>query len=108
MLVQPEDDPQLRDLLREWEVPGAPLSLNERILGRRQAWWRFLITGSIRIPVPVSVLVAIVVVGLAAAVVQDHRKVPPKADATAGNVSLKGFRPVKNAKVRIIRGAYGE
>jgi hypothetical protein len=108
MSVEPEDDPQLRDLLREWEVPGTPLSLNERILRRRQVWWRFLIIGSIRIPVPVGVVVAIVIVGLTAAVVQDHHKMPPKPDATAGNLSLKGFRPVENAKVRIIRGAYVE
>jgi hypothetical protein len=108
MSVEPEDDPQLRSLLKEWDVPGSPLSLNARILRRRWVGWRFFITSSIRIPVPVGVVVAIVVVGLAAVVVQDHHKVPPKPDAMAGNVSLKDFRPVENANVRIIRSAYVE
>jgi hypothetical protein len=47
------NDPQLRELLREWQTPQIPSSLEERVLGARQSWWSFLLHGYIRVPVPV-------------------------------------------------------
>jgi hypothetical protein len=84
-------DRELGDLLREWKVGDAPASLEERVLGRKQPWWRFLLTGSIRVPVPLA----------AAAVVMAAVALwPARTPATAA--SLKDFRPIDQPVGRII------
>ena len=65
--MEPTDDPQLRKLLREWKVEDAPRSLDERILGVRKPWWQFLISGSMRIPVPAALAFAAVFLVMTAA-----------------------------------------
>src|ERR1700733_8983198 len=58
-----QEDAQLRELLQEWHAPAAPSSLERRVLGSlREPWWRFLINGYIRVPVPVACCVAVVVI----------------------------------------------
>jgi hypothetical protein len=64
--MQPDnDDAQLRGLLREWQAPETPRSLEHRVLGSRVkasakgSWWRFLIGGYIRVPVSVACGVAL-------------------------------------------------
>jgi hypothetical protein len=52
--MEPNDDLQLRNLLREWQVQTPP-SLEKRVLTPRQGWWHFLLTGYVRVPVPVAV-----------------------------------------------------
>jgi hypothetical protein len=47
------NDPQLRELLREWQTPAVSPELEERVLRPRTSWWSFLIHGYIRVPVPV-------------------------------------------------------
>ena len=47
------NDPQLRELLREWQAPGISPSLEERVLKPHGSWTRFLLHGSIRVPLPV-------------------------------------------------------
>jgi peroxiredoxin len=37
------NDPQLRDLLREWQAPGISPAVEERILGPRRSWSSFLL-----------------------------------------------------------------
>jgi hypothetical protein len=56
--MEQNDDRELRTLLREWEPPPVPSSLEDRILRRRQPLWRFLFAGQIRVPVPVAICVA--------------------------------------------------
>jgi hypothetical protein len=51
--MEPNDDSQLRSLLKEWRAPETPSSLEQRVLGARRNWWHFLIRGTIRVPVPV-------------------------------------------------------
>jgi hypothetical protein len=48
------NDRQLRDLLREWQTPGIPPALEERVLRPPRSWPRFLLRGYIRVPVPVA------------------------------------------------------
>ena len=48
------NDPQLRELLREWQAPGIPASLEERVLRPSRSWSRILLHGYIRVPVPVA------------------------------------------------------
>jgi hypothetical protein len=69
--MQPNDDQhedvQLRNLLREWQAPETPASLERRVLGsgalgaleKPQAWWRFLVNGYIRVPVSVACALAV-------------------------------------------------
>jgi len=103
--MEPTDDLRLSELLREWRVPNAPSSLDRRVLvargaGASKSWWRFLLTGSVRIPVPVGLGIAVLVVTMAGALVLRRE---PAAPATS-SVSLVEFRPVKDVNVRVIRG----
>jgi hypothetical protein len=70
--MQPNDDSrqqdsQLSDVLQEWQAPATPGSLEQRVLAvsrttTPQPWWRFLLNGYIRVPVPVACCVAVVVI----------------------------------------------
>jgi len=52
--MEPDNDPQLRSLLKEWQVPPLTTSFEERVLGTRKSWWRFLLNGHISVPVPIA------------------------------------------------------
>ena len=54
------NDDELRSALRHWKAPDAPASLERRVLG--QPWWRWLLTGSVRVPVPALIAVAMFLV----------------------------------------------
>ena len=68
---QPLTDDQLSALLRKWEV-SAPHGLEARVFAarpepfpprrRRASWWRFLLRGSIRVPVPVACCVTLLMI----------------------------------------------
>lgn len=57
------NDSDLQELLREWKAPETPRSLESRVLDRRPSWWRVLLHGSIRVPVPVAFVLAMIIVG---------------------------------------------
>jgi hypothetical protein len=97
--MEPTTDPKLSELLKEWQVPGAPPSLDARVLARRERWWSFLLTGSIRIPVPVGVAIAAILLVMGVALVRQ-----PAVKRADSVVSLDGFRPVDDPHVRVIRG----
>jgi hypothetical protein len=97
--MEPTDDPKLSELLNEWQVPGAPPSLDARVLTRPERWWSFLLTGSIRVPVPVGVAIVAILVVMGVALVR--RPAVKRADSP---VSLVDFRPVDDPQVRVIRG----
>jgi hypothetical protein len=94
------DDPKLSELLKEWQVPNAPASLDARVLNERKPWWSFLFTGSIRLPVPVFIAFAAALIVMAFALMRKRSEQP----VAATPVSLAEFRPVKDLNVRIIRG----
>lgn len=107
--MEPDDDLQLHELLREWEAPNAPPSIEARVLGRRVAWWRFLLTGQIRVPVPACLAAVAALVAMAVVVARDRGRgaVQPPAPAQVRAIfNLKDFRPVENARVRVIRSGY--
>src|SRR5260370_14255118 len=98
------DDPKLSALLREWRVPDAPPALEQRVMDARRldgsrSWWKFLLTGSIRIPVPVGLAIAAILVVMAVAVLRERPPEPRPA-----SISLVDFRPVPDLNVRVIRG----
>ena len=100
--MQPLNDDELRGLLRLWHAPPTPLSLENRILAAAnsspfQRCWRWLATGSIRVPVPVGIAACVLLLLLA---FQSLRK--PKQPV--GNLSQ--FQPVTELKPRIVRSSY--
>jgi hypothetical protein len=97
--MEPGDDRELHDLLKEWRVTGAPRSLDQRVLQRRAPWWRALLKGSIRIPVPMALAAAVILFLLTAALLT--RK--PAAEPAPSFVSLANFQPVSDLNVRVIR-----
>ncbi|MEO5924954.1 MAG: hypothetical protein ABIR70_14130 [Bryobacteraceae bacterium] len=56
------NDDELKHALRQWKAPDAPASLERRVL--REPWWRWLLTGSVRVPVPALIAAAVLVVSL--------------------------------------------
>jgi len=98
--MENDDDSKLSELLREWRVPDAPRPLDERVLGPHKPWWRFLLTGSIRIPVPVGVALAVLLFWMAGALLRPR----PAAESASPSLDLVQFRPVHDLNVRVIRG----
>jgi hypothetical protein len=101
--MEPQADPQLNQLLREWKVENAPRSLDERVLGPRRPWWRFLLSGSIRVPAPVALAFAAAFLAMSAYLVRARPAAP--APVSPG-VDLAGFRPVSDPHVRIVVNRY--
>jgi hypothetical protein len=95
------NDPKLSELLKEWQVSNAPASLDGRVLDRRKRRLSFLLTGSIRVPVPAIVAIAAVLLVMTATLLRQRAEVvvPPPADLA---VSLVDFRPVQDLNVRVI------
>lgn len=101
--MEHNDDPKLIELVREWQVPGAPPSLDARILKLRRNRWSNLLTGSIRVPIPVSVAVAVALLVMSGALVR-QRTESRAAPAPVPSISLADFRPVADLNVRVIPG----
>lgn len=95
-----DSDPKLRALLREWKDPVTPSSLEERVLqGMRVPWWRHLLTGTIRVPIPVGLAAAIAFLMMAAMLARGPREAPR-------TVNLDGFQAVEDLHPRIVRSGY--
>jgi hypothetical protein len=56
------NDPQLRDLLREWQTPAISPDLDARVLRPHRRWSSFLLHGSIRVPVPVAYCLVVLLI----------------------------------------------
>jgi hypothetical protein len=101
--MEHNDDPKLSELLQEWQVYGAPPSLDARISKLSRSWWSTLLTGSIRVPIPVGVAVAAALLVMAGALMR-QRTESPATPATTPSISLVEFRPVMDLNVRVIPG----
>ena len=98
----PGDDSRLKRLLSEWQVPNAPDTLEQRVLGQPTSWWRILLTSRVRVPLPVAFAVSVLLIWLAAVAVRD--RVPDVAPP--GTIyDLRGFQPVNSVNVRIERSS---
>lgn len=96
-------DGELDELLGGWSAPSPPDNLERKLRRRaRGRWWKWLLTGSIRVPVPVTLAVAAVLIGLI--VLTAVRR--PAQDVGARDKNATGLRPVKRLEVRIIRSNY--
>jgi hypothetical protein len=117
---EPEADPELARLLREWTVPALPDTLDARVQAlfrrhapRRPLWRRFFAT-SIRVPLPVALailatlLVAVLWRSPARAPERESAESPlptqaARQEAQSGPTEgLAGFEPVREMKVRVL------
>jgi hypothetical protein len=87
--MEPLDDKELQQLLRQWEPPAAPPSLRRRVFQRRQSGWRWLLRGTIRVPVPVGLAAVLLVVLWAYSALSP--RLPSRQPV---GVSLADFQPV--------------
>jgi hypothetical protein len=97
--MEPLDDKELNQLLRTWEAPGAPKSLERRLFRGRSPWWAWLFTGTIRVPVPVGVAALIAILLLF-----HYWKTPSPTPAApaARSVSLADFQPVEHLEPVVV------
>ena len=56
------NDDELKRALQQWKAPDAPTSLERRVL--REPWWRWLLSGSVRVPVPALIAFAAILVAV--------------------------------------------
>ena len=98
--MEPGNDPRLKQLLHEWQVPDAPDSLEKRVFGQSRPWWRSLMGSRVGVPLPVAVAFSIALVWLAVLAVRDAR---PAVEPLSTSYDLRGFQPVKSVHVRIER-----
>ena len=99
--MESKDDSRLRGLLKEWELEGAPESLDARVAAFRRSWWSFLWTGSIRVPVPVGLAAVAILLAMTFALARRQAAAPA---SIAPSISLVDFQPVDDVNVRVIRG----
>jgi hypothetical protein len=99
--MEPLDDRELGELLGSWEAPGAPAGMRPpRRTGVEV--WRWLISGSVRVPVPAllaAIVVVVVSIWWAMAARRGTERHPP-------TVTFTEFQPVKELKMRVIRSEY--
>lgn len=100
--MEPGNDPQLKRLLHEWQVPNAPYALEQRVLGKRRSWWRILLSSRVHIPLPVAIVFSVILVWLVVVAVRDRMAVPEPLDTIH---DLRGFQPVNSVNVRIERSS---
>jgi hypothetical protein len=103
--MEPLNDHELRDLLERWDAPAAPASLERRIFGEpeRQPWYRWLFSGSIRVPVPVAA--ALLLLLWSAWTFLGPRRSSTVAPV-AHELTFSDFQPVKELKPRVVQGNY--
>ena len=87
-------DDELRSMLSTWKAPPAPKTLRGRIFRRRRLLFRWLLSGEIRVPVPV-VLAALCLLIFAA-----YRALKPSVS------SLSDFEHVQQFQPRIVEAAH--
>ena len=90
--MEPGNDPRLKRLLHEWQVPNAPDALEQRVFGQPRPWWRILMSSRVRIPLPVAIAFSVALVWLAVVVVRDRGPaLEPPAPPTTCEVSNRSI-----------------
>ena len=100
--MEPGNDPRLKRVLHEWEVPKTPDTLEARVLGQRKPWWQGLMNSRIRIPLPVAIAFSVALVWLSVLALRDRI---PVVEPPGTSFDLRGFQPVKSVSVRIERSS---
>ena len=87
-------DDELRSKLGTWEAPPAPETLRARVFPRRRSPFHWLLSGEIRVPVPIALAALCLLIFIA------YRAMRPPAG------SLSDFKQVQQLQPRIVRTSY--
>lgn len=99
--MEPLNDQELDELLKKWPAPPAPETLVKRIRqAQHRSWWKWLMTGTIRVPVPLALALGGVFLAL---FVFLALRGPAKGAIRQSSPSV--FQPVKRLEPRIIRSS---
>lgn len=98
--MEPLNDDELKHALRQWQAPATPASLEQRVLAP-EPWWRWLLTGSVRVPVPVGIALLAILGTLV--YWAGTRRIGPATSARSA--TLADFQPVEKLELRIVRDA---
>ena len=98
--MEPLDDRELNHLLQQWKAPATPAGIEKRVFLRGEPWWKWLVSGAIRVPVPVVFAVAALLVVLFYSRTSDKPRPKP------GTVSLADFQAVRELEPRVIGRGY--
>src|SRR5688572_14415003 len=99
-MMEPLDEKELSQLLRQSKAPGAPPSLERRVVPQPVPWWRWLFTGTIRVPVPVGIAAVLI---LALWIFFTRPAPVPEATPSAStSTTLADFRPVEQLELTIV------
>jgi len=92
-------DRELKKLLNEWQAPELSPELEETIFAGRTAWWKWPLTGHVRLPAPMA-LAALVLLAWSLFRPAQPAPTPPK------EVDVADFQPVQNLNPRIVRNEH--
>jgi hypothetical protein len=98
--MEPLNDDELNQLLRKWEAPPAASRLRGRLVSSQKSWWKWLFTGTFRVPVPIALAAAF----LLALWIHHIRAAVPPPIAQPGTVSLADFKPVRQLQPVLVVG----
>ncbi len=101
------ENPDLKELLKSWEVPEVPNSLNRRVISdyrqhvNRVPFWKKIFMSSVRIPMPLMLAQAALLLVAGAFVISSFVKQPPAATpVVAENIQTKFIEvPVIQEKI---------
>ena len=109
------NDDDLKKLLSAWQASPAPDALDARVLAsyresaRPRRRWRWLFTGTLRVPVPVAALVLAAFAALSFAALRGvPRERPPEraAQQVVQITKITDFKPVAVLQPRIVRRSH--
>jgi hypothetical protein len=98
--MEPLDEGELKLLLHRWEAPIAPRTLNVRVSPPPAPRWRWLLSGTVRVPVPVALGIA----ALLAIWIYHSRPVTLPRGSQPSTVSLSDFKPVRQLEPVLVSG----
>ena len=99
--MEPLDEKELKEVLGLWQAPAAPTGLARRVFPQRKPWWRWLLTGTIRIPVPVGLaMVMLLAFWLYSSMPARRQSIAPLPPS----VSLADFQPVQQLEPVVFGG----
>lgn len=98
--MEPLDEGELKELLHRWEAPVAPRTLKVRMSPPPPSRWRWLLSGTVRVPVPLALGIA----ALLAIWIYQSRPVNVPPASHPSTVSLSDFKPVRQLEPIVVSG----